>query len=82
MAVYCTAGEHTIEFKYKTPGLTVGFIITGASVTVFATYVAAVYVYRKKKKANAVESEQTMPEESEEVKELPDENTDSDNLGS
>ncbi|MEG1743750.1 MAG: hypothetical protein RR246_06240, partial [Clostridia bacterium] len=46
MAVECEAGENEIVFKYKTPGLMIGAIITGAGIALFVIYV----IINKKKK--------------------------------
>lgn len=90
MAVYCEAGEHTIEFKYNTPGLVIGAVVSAGAVTILAIYIGAVYVYRKKKTSadsitdNISEPDtaaQTVEEEIIEeilnVKEMTDGNTDS-----
>ncbi|MEG2117700.1 MAG: hypothetical protein RRY76_00695, partial [Clostridia bacterium] len=42
----CEAGENEIVFKYKTPGLMIGAIITGAGIALFVIYV----IINKKKK--------------------------------
>ncbi len=75
MAVYCAAGEHTIEFKYKTPWLTMGFVVTGAAVTLFVIYVAAVYIYRKKKKGTVSEEIEVQDELFDILTEQPTEQT-------
>ena len=51
MAVRCKAGDNSIEFRYETPGLKAGIIISGISAVVLIGYV--VY-YRKKEKAEKV----------------------------
>ncbi len=54
MAVYVPEGDHSIEFKYETPGLKEGLIITIICSCVIAVYgVIAVILYRKNKKQKA-----------------------------
>lgn len=49
MAVLAKAGTNTIEFKYETPGLKYGIIISLASLLIFAVYMLVSYIYIKKK---------------------------------
>lgn len=49
MAVLAKAGTNVIEFKYKTPGLKLGFMVTGGSLGVFVIYLLIAYFYIKKK---------------------------------
>lgn len=48
MAVPVEAGESEIYFEYSTPGLKTGIIISVGAVVVFAGYLAAVFIWRKK----------------------------------
>lgn len=48
VAVLAEAGENKIVFKYTTPGLFAGIIITAVSFVIFLIYLLAVYLYRKK----------------------------------
>ncbi len=48
MAVRCSKGDNTITFKYKTPGLTAGTVITFTGIGIFAAYIGiSVYMSRK-----------------------------------
>ncbi len=49
MAVLCEKGENTIEFKYKTPGLAIGIVISLASLVVFAGYMLLQRTIQKRK---------------------------------
>jgi hypothetical protein len=46
MAVPVAAGESTIVFRYETPGLKTGFIISGAALLILIAYVV---IFRVKK---------------------------------
>lgn len=47
MAIRVGAGVKEIEFTYKTPGLTVGIILTAAGAVILAAYLVIVYVFRR-----------------------------------
>lgn len=49
MAVLAQEGQNTIEFKYTTPGLKHGILITFASLIVFVIYLIVSGIYIKKK---------------------------------
>ena len=49
MAVLAKEGTNTIEFKYETPGLNYGILITLISLIVLVVYLVISYVYIKKK---------------------------------
>lgn len=49
MAVKCPAGDNTITFRYKTAGLAEGKIISAAGWGILLIYVAAGYIYGKKR---------------------------------
>lgn len=55
MAVEAPAGECTIKFSYKTPGLEYGLIISAASLLAAIIYVTAVAVKRRKHPASPAE---------------------------
>ncbi|MGN0632502.1 MAG: YfhO family protein [Oscillospiraceae bacterium] len=57
MAIRCPEGDNVIRFDYETAGLKTGKIITASGLTVLALYLAASFVYSKKKKPAAVTSE-------------------------
>lgn len=73
MAIRCPAGECEIRFDYKTAGLSEGKTISLVGVGLFALYMAAGYVYEKKRKpakaAELPEGEDT----SEDIGEIPSE---------
>ncbi len=48
MAVPVEAGESTIVFTYKTPGLKTGLIVSISALLVFILYVAVMFVYHKR----------------------------------
>lgn len=48
MAVLAPAGDNTIEFRYQTPGLSIGTAATVGGVVILLSYVAVMYVLRKK----------------------------------
>ena len=45
MAVRADAGDNTIVFRYRTPGLTAGLLITAAGIVLLAAYLI---IFRKK----------------------------------
>ncbi|MEG1126071.1 MAG: YfhO family protein [Oscillospiraceae bacterium] len=47
-AVYAPSGNNEIVFTYKTPGLSVAFIITIISIAVFGAYIIIILISRKK----------------------------------
>ena len=49
MAVLAKSGTNTIEFKYETPGLNIGILITLSSILVLIIYLVVSYFYIKKK---------------------------------
>ncbi|MGI5893011.1 MAG: YfhO family protein [Candidatus Merdivicinus sp.] len=51
MAVRVPEGEAVIRFEYRTPGLTIGFIITGSAAVLFVIYLLLVQIMRKKNPA-------------------------------
>ena len=51
MAVRCSAGENTIVFRYMTPGLIPGAIISAAALLMFILYVVLMRRYDKRKAA-------------------------------
>ncbi len=50
MAVRAPAGNNTIRFEYRTPGLTTGLLITGSAAIVFLSYLAVFMVWSKNHK--------------------------------
>ncbi len=52
MAVLCPAGECEIEFRYKTPGLALGIMITGGCIIVFILYLIFAGIYKSRRAAN------------------------------
>ncbi len=48
VAVYAEAGDNEIVFKYTTPGLKLGIIVSIAALALFLIYLLCVYIYRKK----------------------------------
>lgn len=48
MAVKADEGDNTIVFRYRTPGLTGGLIISGAGVLLLAGYLVLCRIFRKK----------------------------------
>ena len=48
VAVLAPAGENVIEFKYTTPGLFLGIIISAVSLVILLAYLLIVHLYRKK----------------------------------
>ena len=48
MAVLAKSGVNEIEFRYTTPGLSVGVIITVFSAFIFAAYLLIIKAYRKR----------------------------------
>ena len=48
VAVWAEAGENEIVFKYETPGLFWGIIISLTALLVFVIYLIATYIYRRK----------------------------------
>lgn len=48
MAVYAEAGENNIVFKYTTPGLHAGLIISVVSLVLLLIYLTCIHFYRKK----------------------------------
>ncbi len=48
MAVAAPAGDNTIVFRYETPGLAVGILVTAATAVVTIIYLSAVAIKRKK----------------------------------
>ena len=48
IAIECPAGDNTIRFNYKTPGLDVGILISLLSLLAMGAYLSLVYLYRKK----------------------------------
>jgi uncharacterized membrane protein YfhO len=68
MAIRCPAGENDIQFSYKTAGLYEGRIISVAGLGLFAIYMAAGYVINRKKKfADAAESDRKNGEVTESI---------------
>ena len=55
MAVEAPAGECTIKFSYKTPGLKYGLIISATALLAAVIYVTAVAIKRRKHPASPVE---------------------------
>ncbi len=49
MAVLAEEGANVIEFKYETPGLKTGLIISGGAVLVLVIYLIIAFIYIKKK---------------------------------
>ena len=56
MAVRAPAGENTIRFEYRTPGLSVGILISLGAGIFLLGYCLAVWQYRKKHPENRVRS--------------------------
>lgn len=54
MAVPVTPGDHTVEFRYRTPGLTLGLILSGITAVVFAGYLWLMYRYADRLKKRKV----------------------------
>lgn len=50
MAVLASKGENTIEFTYKTPGLSAGIYISILSLVIFICYLVISFIYLKKRK--------------------------------
>ena len=48
VAVYAEEGENEIVFKYETPGLLLGIIISGLAILLILAYLLIVFAYRKK----------------------------------
>ena len=55
MALALEAGEHTIEFKYETPGLKQGLALTGTGLAAWALYGAAgLWLGKRRKKEKQI----------------------------
>lgn len=48
MAVLCKEGENKIEFKYTTPGLYIGILISIIGAVMFSIYIICIKLYRRK----------------------------------
>ena len=51
MAVRVAAGRHSIEFRYKTPGLSTGIKISAAALVMIVVYLLAVFIRRRQNPA-------------------------------
>ena len=49
MAVLCPAGENEIVFKYETPGLCLGILVTGGCIILFILYMIIASSYKKRR---------------------------------
>lgn len=73
MAIRCPAGECSIRFDYKTAGLSEGKTISLAGLGLFIVYMAAGYVYEKKKKPKKAAESANGENTSEDIGEIPGE---------
>ena len=62
VAVFAEAGENEIEFRYNTPGLFTGIIISIISLVVFLAYLLCVKLYRKKHPRAKLENDEAFDE--------------------
>lgn len=51
MAVLCNKGENEIEFRYTTPGLTIGIMVSAVSFIVFILYLIIIKLIRRRRPA-------------------------------
>ena len=51
MAVLCQAGANTIEFRYKTPALTMGAVVSCGAAVVLLIYLLISFIYKAKRPA-------------------------------